>query len=92
MDLACEGLPQARIVQPSECDWICEGQGVERNRPDALMRLVDGEAMGLSRKVKRVDMFVQAAAIGCAWANRQSLLSRATAVWASQSEACAGEC
>lgn len=63
-----------------------------RNRPDALMQLVDGEAMRLSRKAKQVDMFVQAAAIGCAWANRRSLLSRATAVSVSRIEACAGEC
>ena len=90
MDLACEGLPQARIVQPSECDWICEGRGVGRNRRDVLMRLVDGEVKRVSRKAKQVDMFVQAAAIGCAWANQRSLLSRATAVLASRIEACAG--
>lgn len=47
MDLAYEGLPQARIVLPSECGWICEERGVGRNRADVLMRLFDGEAMRL---------------------------------------------
>lgn len=61
-----------------------------RNRLDVLMRLVDGEVKSLSRKAKRFDMFAQAAAIGCAWANRRNLLSRATAVSASRIEACAG--
>ena len=56
------------------------------------MRLVDGEAIRVWRKVKRFDVFAQAAAIDCAWANRRSLPSRATAVSASRIEACAGEC
>ena len=56
------------------------------------MRLVDGEAMRLSRKAKRFGMFVRAEAIGCAWASRRNLLSRAIAVSASRIEACAGGC
>jgi len=55
-----------RIIQPNECDWICEAPGVERNRSDALKRLVYGEAMRLWRKAILFDTFVQAEAINCA--------------------------
>jgi hypothetical protein len=81
-----------RIIPLNECDWIYEGPDVEQNRSDALMRLVDCEAMRLWRKAIQFDMFVRVEAIGCAWANRRSLLSRATAVSESRIEACAGEC
>lgn len=81
-----------RIIQPSGSGWICEEPGEERNRSDALMRLVGDEARRLWRKAILVDMFDHVEAIGCAWANRLSSLSRAIAVWASRIAACAGEC
>jgi hypothetical protein len=65
---------------------------VEQNRSDALKRLVGGEVMRLWRKAILVDSFVHAEAIGCAWANRRSWISRANVALDRRILVCAGEC
>lgn len=65
MDWACEELPQARIVQQSGSDWICEVPGVGRSRPDVPKRLVC-EVKRFFVEAILFDCFARAEEIDCA--------------------------